>query len=69
MRSPAPLQDGGGSHIITVGVFLTPMTPGTHEVTIHAELHGPPVVELLTGSGAEVYAADFTYTVTVVPGR
>lgn len=67
VTSSQGLEDGSGSRIITVGVFLTPLSPGTHEVTIRAALAGPPVAELL--APLDVFAEDFTYTVTVVPGR
>jgi hypothetical protein len=56
-----PLADGG-THIITLGVFLSPMTPGTHTVTIRGRLAGQAI-------GAtypfRFLAEDFTYIVTV----
>src|SRR5262249_33679803 len=35
-----PLPDGGGTHIITVGAFLTPLAPGVHTVTISGTITG-----------------------------
>ena len=55
-----PLPDGG-THIITLGVFLQPLSPGTHTVSINITLSG----ELIGGS---VSFGD-SYTVTVSPSR
>ena len=38
-----PLADGGGTHYITAAVFLTPLTKGTHTVTIRAKFTGDAV--------------------------
>ena len=38
-----PLPDGGGTHDITAAVFLTPLTKGTHTVTIRAKFTGDAV--------------------------
>jgi hypothetical protein len=38
-----PLADGGGTHYITAAVFLTPLTKGTHTVTIAARFTGAAV--------------------------
>jgi List-Bact-rpt repeat protein len=38
-----PLADGGGTHYITAAVFLTPLTKGTHTVTIRAKFTGAAV--------------------------
>jgi hypothetical protein len=35
-----PLQDGGGTRLIQVGVFLTPLTPGKHVVKTYSEFEG-----------------------------
>jgi len=59
-----PLLDGGGSHIITVGAFLTPMSPGAHTVSISGEFSGV-AFQQATGLAFEQFA--FTYTVTVRP--
>jgi hypothetical protein len=53
-----PLPDGG-THIITLGVFLSPMTPGSHTVTIRGGLFGQAL-------GGAFLAEEFTYTVIVV---
>jgi hypothetical protein len=56
-----PLGDGGGTHTITVGVFLTPLSPGKHTVSISGKLSG----ELIQDLGVTFIAEEFTYTVTV----
>jgi hypothetical protein len=63
----APLPDGGGTHMITLGVFVTPMHPGTHTVAISGGLFGdamPPVLDPYT-----FFRFEFTYTVEVVRPR
>jgi hypothetical protein len=57
-----PLPDGGGTHMITLGVFLHPLSPGTHTVTISGGLFGD--AELPT-YGIAYLASEFTYTVIV----
>ncbi len=59
----APLESLGGSRITTVGVFLTPLRPGTHSVVIRGSLTGSGVEEHF---GAECVTFEFTYTVHVV---
>jgi hypothetical protein len=59
-----PLLDGGGSHIITVGAFLTPLSPGTHTVAIAGEFSGA-LFQQATGLNFEQF--HLTYTVTVMP--
>jgi hypothetical protein len=59
-----PLLDGGGSHIITVGAFLTPLSPGTHTVAIAGEFSGA-LFQQTYGLAFEQF--HFTYTVTVTP--
>jgi hypothetical protein len=59
-----PLLDGGGTHIITVGAFLTPLSPGTHTVAIAGEFSGV-LFQQATGLTFEQFA--LTYTVTVTP--
>ena len=59
-----PLPDGGGTHIITVGAFLSPMSPGAHTVTISGAFSGV-AFQQATGLAFEQFA--FTYTVTVQP--
>ena len=60
----SPLLDGGGTHMITVGAFLTPMSPGTHKVTIAGEFSGV-LFQQATGLNFEQF--DLTYTVNVKP--
>ncbi len=59
----APLESLGGSRITTVGVFLTPLRPGTHAVVIGGSLTGSDVEEHF---GVECVTFEFTYTVHVV---
>jgi hypothetical protein len=59
-----PLPDGGGSHIITVGAFLTPLSPGVHTVTISGVETGVAFQQAY-GLAFEQFAA--TYTITVQP--
>ena len=56
-----PLPDGG-SHIITVGAFLSPLSPGTHTITISGLLDGLAFQQVTGWSFLEF---NFTYTVTV----
>jgi hypothetical protein len=56
-----PLQDGGGTHILTVGVFLTPLSPGTHTVSISGRFDGA----LIPSLGINFIEERFTYTVIV----
>jgi hypothetical protein len=60
-----PLFDGGGTHYTTIGVFLTPLTPGTHTVEIKGALAGAAIPPA-TG-GLTFLAGDFVYTIHVVP--
>ena len=53
-----PLPDGG-THIITLGVFLIPLTPGTHTVTIRGGLVGQAIAPAI---GFAFLAGEFTYT-------
>jgi hypothetical protein len=39
----SPLPDGGGTHIITLGAFVRPLTPGTHTVSISGAVSGDGV--------------------------
>lgn len=61
-----PLLDGGGHGIVLLGVFLTPMSVGTHTVTIRGQLAG---AGLLTYFGVHCMAEDYSYLVKVVPGN
>lgn len=60
-----PLLDGGGHGIVILGAFLTPMSVGTHTVTIKGQLAG---AGLLTYFGLHCIAEDYSYLVKVVPG-
>ena len=59
-----PLPDGGGSHIITVGAFLTPLSPGTHTVGVSGEFSGALFQQ---ANGLNFVQFHLTYTVTVTP--
>lgn len=61
----APLLDGGGSHMITLGAFLGPMSPGTHTVSISGGLFGALIQSVY--SPTCFFREAFTYTVKVVP--
>ena len=58
----APLGDGGGTHIITIGVFLTPLSKGSHTVVIKARFDGALILPFL---GINFLEEDFTYHVIV----
>ncbi len=57
-----PLLDGGGTHTITIGGFLAPMTPGQHTVRISGGYFGETISDTY---GIGFIALDFTYRVTV----
>jgi hypothetical protein len=57
-----PLPDGGGTHMITLGVFLHPLSPGTHTVTISGGLFGAALADTY---GIAFLSSEFTYTVIV----
>jgi hypothetical protein len=57
-----PLLDGGGTHMITIGAFLNPMTPGHHTVRITGGYYGQGITDTY---GIAFIALDFTYSVTV----
>lgn len=59
-----PLLDGGGTHMITIGAFLSPMAPGHHDVRITGGYFG---TDILTIYGIGFLALDFTYRVHVDP--
>jgi hypothetical protein len=60
----APLPDGGGTHILTAGAFLSPLSPGQHTVSIRGGAFG---AEILTTTGLAFIDEDISYTVTVQP--
>jgi hypothetical protein len=43
VQSSQPLLDGGGTHIMTLGVFLTPLSKGTHTISYQATFAGAAV--------------------------
>jgi hypothetical protein len=55
------LPDGGGSHFIQLGVFLTPLFRGEHQVTYRASFGGEAVLEAFGGP----VTFEGTYTVVV----
>src|SRR5262245_24964714 len=57
-----PLLDGGGTHILTLGAFVQPLSPGTHTVRISGELSG---AALAPTYGITFLRDDFTYTIHV----
>jgi hypothetical protein len=59
-----PLNDGGGTHIITLGVFIAPLSVGTHTVSFSGQYTGDLIGPVI---GFPAFAGDFTYTVNVVP--
>jgi len=59
--STPPLPDGGGTHAITLGAFLSPLTPGTHTVTISGGIFGALVPII----GVDFLRITFTYQLTV----
>jgi len=48
---------------LILGVFLTPLTLGTHTIKLHGQLAGAAVVQAYGGPFTE----DITYFVTVAP--
>jgi hypothetical protein len=60
----APLPDGGGTHILTVGAFLSPLSPGQHTVSISGGVFG---AEIFPATGLAFVDEDISYTVTVQP--
>lgn len=60
----APLLDGGGTHILTVGAFLSPLTPGRHTVSVNGGLFGSDISNTY---GLTFIDEDISYTVTVRP--
>jgi hypothetical protein len=65
----SPLQDGGGTHIITMGVFLTPLSKGSHTVSIRTLFNGAAIGPFLTAlvglPGLNFLEGEFIYTVIV----
>jgi hypothetical protein len=59
-----PLNDGGGTHLIELGAFLTPLSLGLHTIIIHGEIDGAGV---LSTYGISCLEEIFSYFVEVVP--
>jgi hypothetical protein len=59
-----PLLDGGGTHIITLGAFLSPLKKGVHTVTIQGGFFGAPLQSTF-GIAFETFS--ITYFVNVGP--
>ena len=57
-----PLQDGGGTHIITLGAFVRPLPVGSHTISIGGGVFGSDIPETYPFAFLE---QDITYTVTV----
>jgi hypothetical protein len=57
-----PLGDGGGTHYITIGVFLTPLNKGSHTVTISSRFDG---AAFQASTGINFLAGELTYSVIV----
>ena len=56
-----PLSDGGGTHYIVLAAFLTPLSPGSHTVTIEGQFSGKVIIDLLGDS----FSFSTSYTVKV----
>jgi hypothetical protein len=65
ITSATPLPDTA-THLIQLGVFLTPMSVGTHVVTIKGQIAGAGVFPTI---GQHCLQEDFDYLVKVVPGH
>jgi hypothetical protein len=63
VTSASPLFDGGGHHLIALGAFVHPLSPGTHTVTIRGEVASST---LNATYGFECDREDFTYVVIVL---
>jgi hypothetical protein len=59
-----PLLDGGGTHFIQLGAFLTPLSLGLHTITVQGQISG---AGLLPTYGFSCEQEIFTYFVEVVP--
>ena len=58
---PTPNSPDGSQHLIQVGAFLSPLSKGTHTVTIRGTIDGTAFVDFVGGP----YSAEITYTVVV----
>jgi hypothetical protein len=57
-----PLQDGGGTHMMTLGAFIAPLSPGVHVVSIDGGFFGK---EIKPASGFDFISGQFTYRIKV----
>jgi hypothetical protein len=71
LQTSPPLLDGGGSHLVQLGVFLTPLSVGTHTVTIKGEAgDSAAFTQAILSAGSTIgdcLKQDITYTVKVFP--
>lgn len=58
----APMP-GGGSHVVALGVFVGPLTPGTHTIVVRTGFFGDAFA---AATGLAFLRAEFTYVVHVV---
>lgn len=58
---PTPDSPDGSNHLIQIGAFLSPLSPGTHRVTIRGVFDGDAFVDAVGGP----FASEITYTVIV----
>ena len=58
---PTPDSPDGSTYFIQTGAFVTPLSPGTHKLTIRGVLDGDAMVAALGGP----FATEIHYTITV----
>lgn len=62
-----PVELGGTNlHIVTLGVYLTPLSLGSHTITVHGGIYGAGVDDAY---GIAFIEENFTYTVQVTQGK
>lgn len=59
---PTPNSPDGSEHFIQTGAFVTPLSRGTHTLTIRGVLDGDA---MLAATGGFPFATQITYTITV----
>jgi hypothetical protein len=60
-----PITEGGsGTELLTLGVFVGPLSVGTHTVTVNGGIYGAAVAET---HGVSFIEEHLNYTVTVLP--
>ena len=62
LAGPVRIAGSGGSHVITLGAFVHPLSVGTHTVEIRGGIFGDLVDDTY---GVTSIQEDFTYTVEV----